>query len=304
MNKFIKWLLPIFISFALFTGVRPILAELSTFEENLSNLLQVEGVEVGSESVDGFTQIYYLFEGEKKFVTDGSQNSRQPHSAGEHIVWVTDVNGAGQIFLYHIPSGHLIQLTHYGTNLEPRVSKNGNVVWEGWVDQYDSENRLVSEGWQILVFDGKTIKQITQGDLSVDPDIEGDFIVYARKGSAGFWRSVAYSISEDKHIDVTSGSDAEAPKLVNGDIFVGPAIEAQKRYALKITDLFLLDLPPLYADAAKKVTVEDILAEIETLTLESVATESAVLEEAEVEEETEAATSSAEVKAATESATR
>lgn len=298
MKKLIMWFLPVVISLALFVGVRPTLAEMSTFEEELSILLQTDGVEVGSESVDGFTQIYYIFDGEKKFVTDGSQNSRQPHSAGEYIVWVTDVNGAGQIFLYHIPSGKLIQLTYYGTNLEPKVSKNGNVAWEGWVDQHDSENRLVSEGWQILVFDGKTIKQITQGDLSVDPDIEGDFIVYARKGSAGLWRSVAYSIAEDKHIDVTSGSEGEAPRLENGEIFVGPAIEAQKRYALKITDLFLLDLPPLYADAAEKVSVEDILAEIEALALESVATESAVLEEDVL---IEPATGSSEVRAATDS---
>lgn len=269
------WIAPVFLALSLFLLAHPTFALLSDKDTRLSQALVSENIEVGTETVDGFSQIYYIFEGEKTFITAGSVNSRQPHTNGENIAYVSEIGGQGQVFLYHIPTGETVQITQTGTNLEPKVNRKGDVVWEKWIESTADQGQ---GSWQLFVYDGASIRQITQGDLAKNAHIEGDYIVYARKSAGGLWRSEAYSLLEKKAVDVDIGNETEYPTLENGTIFVGPPHEEQKRFPLEVSDLFVLDLPPLSERQTSEVSEQEILDEIENLTGEQSATTSAVPE--------------------------
>jgi hypothetical protein len=209
--------LPIIIAGVLFLAVRPSLAQLAQQQADLVQYLIDNNVEVGSEVVDGHNHVYYLFQDEKIFITTDGYNNRMPVTKGEYIVFVKDMNGAGQVFLYHILSDQTTQLTHTSTNLDPKVSRDGWVVWEGWDAQVD--------GWQVFLFDGTSIEQLSGGELSMNPDIEGENIVYSSRDVAGVWRAVAYSKRGDKYVDVTTGEKAREPKLREGKIILAKGEE-------------------------------------------------------------------------------
>src|SRR3989338_10475120 len=137
MNHFshplvVRWVAPLVVAALLFGIVQPAFAEFFGQDVSLAEYVATNNVEVGSETVDGYQQVFYVFNGLKKFITQGSQNSSQAVTDKAYIPFSTAVNGAGQIFLYHIPSDTTIQITQSGTNLQPRIS-DGKVVWEGWV---------------------------------------------------------------------------------------------------------------------------------------------------------------------------
>ncbi|KKT22236.1 MAG: hypothetical protein UW08_C0013G0002 [Parcubacteria group bacterium GW2011_GWB1_43_8b] len=256
------WLAPFILVAIIFIYVKPSFAQLAERDTRLAQFLLEGNLEVGIETVEGFSHGYYVFEGEKTYITEGSLNDKQIKTNGEYITWVKDVGGTGQIFLYHIPTSTTTQLTYSGTNLNPKVNKKGNVVWEGWVDPPTQGSG--EAGWQVFVYDGKVIRQITQGDLASHSYIEGDYIVYARKDIAGLWRSEAYSIIDNKTADISLGNETEYPKLVNGEIFLGPPTESQTKFPLKIQDLFLLNLPALDKDINQNTSIseDDILEEL------------------------------------------
>ncbi len=231
MNKLIKsWLVPIVVSIALFVVIRPVLAQ----------TINAAPTAVGTEAIDGYTQVYYESGGDRRFITSDNINSRMPIFAGEYIAYVTDINGAGQIFLYDVVSSTKIQLTFVGTNLNPKVDDKGRVVWEGW----DGGT------WQIFLFDGKSIKQLTSGDTSINPDISDDYISYGRRDISGTWRAVVYSLKDDKSVDVVVGENARNPKIRNGEIFLAAGSLIEEKFPLSVADLFLLNLTPLTATAS------------------------------------------------------
>ena len=256
------WLVPFMIVATIFVYVKPSFAQLAERDTRLAQFLLEGNLEVGIETVEGFSHGYYVFEGEKTYITEGGLNDKQITTNGEYITWVKDVGGTGQIFLYHIPTSTTTQLTYSGTNLNPKVNKKGNVVWEEWVDPPTQGSG--EAGWQVFVYDGKVIRQITQGDLASHSYIEGDYIVYARKDIAGLWRSEAYSIIDNKTADISLGNETEYPKLVNGEIFLGPPTQSQTKFPLKIQDLFLLNLPALDKDINRNtnITEDNILEEL------------------------------------------
>jgi hypothetical protein len=254
MKKLIKsWLIPLVIAGLLFIAVRPTLAQLSEREATLIDYLVTNNVEVLEETVGGHSQIYYVFEGRNTFVSEKELNSRHADSKGEYIVWASDINGAGQIFVYHIPTKYITQLTSSSTNLEPKVSRDGNVAWKKWVEGY----------WQIFLFDGKSVIQLTFGDPSINVGIEEDNIIYARRDIAGTWRAVVYSISRNETQDITTGTAAKHPALENGKIVLGRVGDSRgEEFPLTVEDLFLLDLPPLSSDEPETVTQEEIREEL------------------------------------------
>ena len=267
-----SWLVPIGVSLLLFLTVRPIMAQ--AVEEQFV-LPQVE--EVGVEVVDGYSQVYYIFGEEKIFVNLGDQNKRHPHMNGEYMVWAGDVGGAGQVYRYHIPTDSLLQITHFGTNLQPMVSVDGKVVWEGWVQDEDT--------WQVFFFDGKRSIQLTQGDMSRNPNIAGDYISYGRLDITGTWRGVVYSINRGEEVEVTVGIDAKELEVDEDGNILLTGSGRLKRFPLMVDDLFLLDFGLLATGSAsldsenagetdepKTVSYDDILEELE-------ATDSAVIEE-------------------------
>ena len=222
------WLIPFLISIGLFLTIRPVLAQTISVPNNIN---------VGTQTVDGFMQIFYEEAGNRKFITSGNVNSHSPVVSGTFIVYVADINGAGQIFLYDVTTGSKTQLTFSQMNLNPKVDDKGRVVWEGW-----DINK-----WQIFFFDGKSVKKLTSGDLSLNPDFGGEYISYARRDTTGTWRTVIYSIKDDKSVDVAVGEEARTPKIKDGDIYLAFGSLIERKFPLSVTDLFLLNLMPLTA---------------------------------------------------------
>lgn len=253
--KFIKtWAIPVFVALSFLLIFNPALAQ---FTPNLdlfpSDYLKDNNVEVGSETVDGYSQVYYLIEGDKEFITEGSTNSTLPHTSGEYIVYRKSLVGGDQIFLYNILKGQAVQLTYSRNNTNPRVSKNGNVVWERWIQ----------DSWQIFLYDGIKIIQLTSEDLSLSPDINEDYAIYARRDIAGTYRSEIYSIGEGKTKEVAIGMPSKKPTLESGKIMLkGEGVE---EFPLKPEDFFVLDLASMSnSEGPITVTVDEISNEFIT----------------------------------------
>lgn len=199
------WLTAAIIGTLLFVFAQPVLAKLAgepgqqgqTRDSGASKLM------LGTETVDGFQQVYYLQGNLQVFVTRDQANHINPAGHGDYIVWVKLVDGAGQIERYHIPTATTVQLTRSGSNQNPR-SYGNMVAWERWVDGR----------WQIYFFDGAVTKQITSGDVAVNPDINAKFIVYGRQDNKGAWRAERYDIASGRveKLD-SSGVDAIRPRL-------------------------------------------------------------------------------------------
>lgn len=188
------------------------------FAQIVTNSVQsvAKNIEVGSEDVDEFQQVFMVIDGNKKFLTEKRENSFDPVTDGSYVVWVTQINGAGQIFRYDISSGQILQITSSSTNLNARVS-GGKVVWERWI----------GDKWQIFLFDGVTTRQLTEGDVSFNPDIEGNNIVFARQSSKGELRAVKYIIGGSQTEDIGIGFDKRYPYFIDsGQIEFG--VERQK----------------------------------------------------------------------------
>jgi len=255
-KKVISWLIPLFIAIFLFIAVRPTLAQLAQQETDFADYLLSNNVEVESEVVNGYHQVYYIFQDNKTFITNGSFNSTLPDTEGEYIVYRKSMNGVDQIFLYNLVNQLTIQLTASGNNTNPRISQ-GKVVWEGWTN----------DGWQVFFFDGKSVRQLTTGDLSMNPEIEGDNIIYGRKDVTETWRAVVYSISRNETQDITTGIAAKHPALENGKIILGRVGgKGGEEFPLTVDDLFLLDLVPLTVEdeiVPETVTEEEIIEELE-----------------------------------------
>ena len=236
MKRIIKsWLTPLLIAVAVFLIVRPALAQ------TISTPIPES---VGAEVINGYQQVFYIYQGNKHFVTNESRNSRNPSANGGYITYVSDFNEAGQIFLYGVVNDTRTQLTFTGTNLNPKVDDKGRVTWEGW----DGNT------WQIFFFDGKSVRQLTIEETSLNPDLSGDYISYGRRGANGTWRAVVYSIKDDKSIDVALGENARNPKIRNGDIYLGVGSLEEEKFPLSVSDLFLLNLTPLTATDSTSLT--------------------------------------------------
>lgn len=253
-------MVPIFIAGFAFFVVRPTFAQIVEGETNLAQYLGENNVEVGQEAKEGGPfQIYYFFQGEKTFVTDSVYTNEAPDADGEYITWMSQIGGSWQIFLYHIPTDSTIQLSASSNNANPKVS-GGKVVWEGWV------NDPPAGGWQVFLFDGKSIRQLTTGDISMNPEIEGDNIVYGRKDVTGTWRAVVYSISKNESKEVATGIASKKPKLRNGRVILaGIGVEEQ----LPLTEDLLVPFsatptPTTTVSIPESVSFEEVAQELET----------------------------------------
>ena len=197
-----NWLTPVIIASLLFLGIRPAFAQVIEEQANLAQYLIANDVEVSSEVVNGYHQVYYVFEGEKTFITEGNLNATSPASAGEYVVYRRNTGAGGDnTFLYHIPTAATIQLSGSSNNANPKVARNGQVVWEGWVE----------DRWQVFIFDGVSVRQVTSGEAAIDPDIEGSWLVYRQKdeNGRGGWRVRLYDLLEGVVTDLGEGMEPE-----------------------------------------------------------------------------------------------
>jgi len=251
-----NWLKAIIIGVLLFILVRPAMAQIAESEAFMV------GSEIGNH---GFRQVFHTRGGGKTFITDNQFVSANPMIEGDYVTYMSQISGSWQVFLYHIPSNTKTQLTVTGNNVNPRI-ENGLTVWEGWVDPPEGE-----ASWQVFLYDGTGVKQLTNGDLSVNPDIEGDNIIMARRGIAGTWRSVLYSLVDGSFADITTGIVSKHPRLVGKKIF-----HNDEEFPLITDDIYLLGFEAIPSvDELTPITEEDILEEI----LGPEATQSAQLEE-------------------------
>ena len=210
------------------------------------------GSEVGNH---GFRQIYYVDEkGEKMFITDGMFTSADPMREGDYVTYMSKIQGNWQIFLHHIPTDINTQLTVRGNNVNPKI-ENGLVVWEGWAPSVGPGQ--VGGTWQVFLYDGTGVRQLTAGDTSVYPDIEDGYIIMARRDSNGSWRSVLYSINDKTFAQVSIVQSAKHPKLQGKKIFHG-----NEEFPLITDDIYLLGFDRLPTAEPTPITEEDIVEEI------------------------------------------
>lgn len=246
-----SWLIPLVVGSLLFLIARPVFAEIIEREANLAQYIAASDVEVGVEAIDGFSQVYYLFNGEKKFISKRGSTNRQPYPKGEYITYVRDINGAGQIFLYHLTTESTTQLTQASTNLLPKVSRDGRLIWQRWV----------GDRWQIFLFDGTSVSQISEGDTSFSPEISRNYVVYTTQDVAGTYKAILYSIDTEKSVDIAVGSQAKRAKIRNGKIFLTEE-GVESEFSLRPEDLLLLDLEPLSkTDSSELVPPENVTPE-------------------------------------------
>ncbi|MDP2693187.1 MAG: hypothetical protein Q8O88_06170 [bacterium] len=278
-KKFIlNWVAPILVASIIFIFVRPALAQIMTVEE-LSRYVLENDVTVGEETVEGFRQVYYMLSEEKIFVTSGKDNSRNPVVNKEYMAWVTEVNGAGgQIFLYHIPTGITTSITGSSTNLNPRVSDTGKVVWERWLD----------ERWQIFLYDGISVRQLTDGDVSVSADISGDQVVFVRQDKDKNWLTVRLDLSARSATVIAEGLQYKTPSFFEGNVVYdfGAGIKGD-REAQKLREQRILDSQRQAEERSRREAENQLQAEEQRLRDEEIAREreaQALLNEALLEE--------------------
>ncbi len=249
-----SWLITLGISLLIFTLTRDVFAGLLEEESGIEEYLLTSDVQVGSESgEDGFQQIYYVYRGNKVFITSTNYANGEPETDGEYIVWMGQAGANWRIFLYHIPTSTTTELSGGSNNTNPKISED-KVVWEGWHDG----------AWQIFLFDKTSVKKLTNGNGAVNASIEGDYVVYSERSEAEQWTAVGYSISQDDYVDVTVGEEAKNVKIGDGQVVLVQGNGTSEVFPLTLDDLFLLELNPLglEQDAPKAVSVDEIIDEL------------------------------------------
>jgi hypothetical protein len=232
----------IFFGIGFFFAFRPVLADLIVQPDVTQN--PAPGL-VGTEIVDGYNQIFLLYDGQKTFLTTGTQNSTDPQISGDYVTWSTKINGAGQIFLYHIPTKSTIQLSTSRVNLRPQVSTTGYVTWERWINNT----------WQVMLFDGVSTRKISTDNTAINPKLASDFVVYSQLQDSGQWTIKAYSISGSKTVDVITGPGLKKPET-DGDSVILPSSESAKISSFFTLAEIAVPTPEVYSEV-------DIINQIE-----------------------------------------
>jgi beta propeller repeat protein len=115
---------------------------------------------------------------------------------------MAQIDSRWQIFLHDISIEKTTQLTNKDNNVNPQISGN-YVVWEG-----------IREGaWQVLMFDGIKITQLTQGDTpKQDVVIEGNTIAYSQK-EGDVWQVYLFDIVDETFTKVSDQNSARNPVI-------------------------------------------------------------------------------------------
>jgi beta propeller repeat protein len=195
---FTGWLLPLVLSAAMLFGVHSfVAADSPPTTDELAAYLQNSQLSVGVDSIDGYQQIYYMWQGSKVFLTSASYSHTNPVTSGEYVAWQGMIGGAGQIFVYDVLTHALTQVTSAGTNQNPSI--HGNLVmWEHWE----------SDHWSIYDYDGINVYQLTTSQNSaVRPKSDGHQIIFANQDNTG-WNAWSYDMSSGQYTLVKNGDEA------------------------------------------------------------------------------------------------
>jgi len=202
-----NWALPVIASLLLIFGVHSLVqADTPPTTNELATYLQTNSLAIGTETVDGYQQIYYNYKGQKVFLTGAPYSHLHPVVSGEFVAWQGQIDGAGQIFIYNVLTGSHTQVTSAGTNQAPSIYKS-TVNWESWID-----NR-----WQIFYYDGFQVTQVTADtNPSVRASSDGRQIIYAEQFPTD-WQTRSYDITTGLTTTVKQGDEASTayPKFTS-----------------------------------------------------------------------------------------
>lgn len=201
LRNVLPWLPPIALAALITVFSAPVISRAAKQDITLAQYVAGNDAKIGQEKADGFSQIYYKFNGRKTLVTDARYTNAAADTNRQYMTWMGQVGGGWRIFLYHIPTSQQVELTSAGINVNPRISGK-YVVWEGQI-----EGR-----WQIWLFDGISVRQLTTGDISLNVDIRGNEVIYDRQDETGQWRAVRYSLKD------ASSVEAKLQKVSKEDI--------------------------------------------------------------------------------------
>lgn len=195
------WVLPLGLSFLFIGGYHTIFANPEPTIDDLAAYLRDSSLSVGYETIDGYQHVFYMIDDRKVFITSGGENNKDVTASGEHMVWVKETNGGGQIILHNVLDKVTLQLSGEGTNQNPVIDDN-KVVWEKWSPA----------GWNIFAYDGLSVRQLSQDYVSIRPQIQGSQVVYAQKlsGELDNWQVVVHNLDTDQIDTIATGNAANA----------------------------------------------------------------------------------------------
>lgn len=163
----------------LFANPEPTLNQLITY-------LQSNQLSTGTDTVKGYSQIFYSIGSDSVFITNTSTNNSGPKASGQYISWVEQSGSGGNIILYDVLTKAKLYVTTAGTHQRPVMDGN-HIVWQGWV----------TDRWQVFYFDGLNIKQISSGDSAGRQQIRGNQILYTQRNDQGSYTARVYNIDSD-----------------------------------------------------------------------------------------------------------
>lgn len=177
--------------------------------DQLQNYLKSNTLQVGTGVNGDYEHVYYIFNGKRIYVTEGSSNHTWVKASGRYMVWLEtpDQQNTSLVFLYDVISKNTTQLTFYGNARWPIVEGN-RVVWE----DHNGEKP------EIYYYDGLIASKITDGKYpSVRPAIHGNQIAYAQEISTDNFQVVVYDTNNKRSEIVLTGDGTKAWPRFDGD---------------------------------------------------------------------------------------
>ena len=194
-----NWLLPGLVASALIFGLHPsVTADTAPSSSELATYLTSHQLAIGSQVVDGYSQIYYTYNDKQIFVTSTGYNHVYASASGPYVTWEGVFGEGGQIYQYNVLTQALVRLSDSGTNSEPFIFAN-QVVWRSWDGHY----------WQIKYYDGSSVQQITNDAVSsVRPSTNGQKIIYAKQRGVNDWLAMSYDVASGQTGTLKQGDEA------------------------------------------------------------------------------------------------
>lgn len=224
----------------LYTAVFSVITASFTFAGGL--------VEVGYKTgVNGYNQIFIVKDGKEEFITVTEYSNTDPQSDRKFVTWIGHTSIKTQVFFTYNNNEKHIPLSGELNAANPRIDQ-GKVVWEEYV---------AGEGWQVFLFDGIRKVQLTSGDESRNPYVEGDYVVIGRKAPESDWYAELYNITTKELATVAEGIAAKAPIIVEGQIVL-----TGRGYSEPTGEYVRDVLPAGERVANKQVTFNDIRQEL------------------------------------------